>query len=35
MPVFALNPYLWLTVSAGLIGVGFLAASGWGSWGRG
>jgi hypothetical protein len=34
MPLFVLNPYLWLATSAVLIGVGFVAASGWGTWGR-
>jgi len=34
MPAFVLNPYVWLTASAVLIAFGFIAASGWGSWGR-
>ncbi len=28
------HPGLWFGVSVAMIGAGFVAASGWGSWGR-
>jgi hypothetical protein len=34
MPVLTLNPYLWLMAALVLIGFGFYAASGHGSWGK-
>jgi hypothetical protein len=35
MPVFVFeHPYVWVVATVAMIAVGFLAASGWGSWGR-